>query len=162
MGRQSRRKAERRQLFDPATGPTARPLVEKARRTNIGRDKIERRHGFASPSAVPLDIGLRTVLSALACGLEAQDWDCVAEAYAMLQDIELKVGSQVEDFVPPPAVPLPMSQIDAQRVFKAFCAHQASLRLQVMWFLRDGGAAALGFHSADEFLEALYGGRTVP
>ena len=66
-------------------------LIRKARATNRRRDASERRSGFASPSDGPLDLTLRTVMSALEAGIRTDDWDCIAEGFAMLEDLEIAV-----------------------------------------------------------------------
>lgn len=74
--------------FLPSDSPNVIRMVRKARRVNSSRDRIDRRSGHAAPSDCPLDLQLRTVISALVSGLEGDDWDCVAEGIAMLQDTE--------------------------------------------------------------------------
>jgi hypothetical protein len=80
----------------PNTDPKGRRRIEKARRTNRARDEIERSSGHAPPSACPLDIELRTVLEALYCGLNGQDWVTVCEGIAMLQDAEFRVRKAMD------------------------------------------------------------------
>ncbi len=62
-------------------------LITKARTTNSERDALDRRNGFARPSDCGAMSYLRTVHMAMEAGMKMQDWDCVAEAYAMLEDI---------------------------------------------------------------------------
>jgi hypothetical protein len=144
------------EIFDPVVDPKSRRLVKKARRTNASRDKSERQHGFGVPSEIPIDCGLRTVITALACAIGKSDWDCVAEAYAMLQDIELKLREREERENRQASIPLPMNQEDAKRVLQNLLAHRASYRMQVCRFIHDGGPKALDFQSDDDFLDALY------
>jgi predicted RNA-binding protein associated with RNAse of E/G family len=73
--------------------------VEKARKTNQQRDATERASGNAAPSDCPLDVELRTVLTALFVGLEQQNWSIIAEGIAMLQDTELKVRRVISERV---------------------------------------------------------------
>lgn len=64
-------------------------LVSTARRTNAERDNADRAAGFAAPvDGGDLSMQLRTVLCALECGIEIEDWDSVAEGYAMLERLE--------------------------------------------------------------------------
>jgi hypothetical protein len=62
-----------------------RALLARARRTNANRDRIDRSCGAAAPGDCPADILVNTVLDALECGISLKDWDCVAEAYDMLE-----------------------------------------------------------------------------
>lgn len=69
---------------------TAR-LMAKARAVNAQRDAID----ISGPVArCPLDLQLRTALSAIFCGLETRDWDCVAEGTVMIQDAEAQVRTE--------------------------------------------------------------------
>lgn len=67
--------------------PNSLPIIAKAVKTNAGRDAIDRKSGFAPPSVGPLDLRLRTAMSAIYCGISTNDMDCIAEGYAMLMDI---------------------------------------------------------------------------
>jgi hypothetical protein len=77
--------------YEPSYGKRAKGLLRKARNVNRSRDAIERNHGHAAPGDCPLGVHLRTILEALMAGLEMQDWNCVAEGVAMLQDAEFAV-----------------------------------------------------------------------
>jgi hypothetical protein len=77
-------------VYQPTDDRKTLRYIEKARKTNRQRDAIERVHGHAAPADCPLDVELRTVIDALIAGIGRQDWDCVAEGVAMLQDTELK------------------------------------------------------------------------
>jgi hypothetical protein len=63
-------------------------MLSKARRVNEERDRIDRSYGFLPPSKCRLHIQLRTVLSAMDCGIDKKDWAIIAEAMCMLQDTE--------------------------------------------------------------------------
>lgn len=63
---------------------TARALIIAARATNLRRTEDEQKAGFASPHQGPPDMTIRTVMCALMCGMETNDWAAVAEAYDML------------------------------------------------------------------------------
>jgi hypothetical protein len=77
--------------FSPGASKRYRRLLAKARQTNARRDADDREGGKAgAPGDCPLDLHLRTAISALAAGMDAGDWDCVAEGLAMLQDAELR------------------------------------------------------------------------
>lgn len=65
-------------------------LTRKARRRNTTMDTGDRKGGFAAPPDCSPDSQLRTVLSAIKCGVQTYDWDAVLEGYALLQDIEEK------------------------------------------------------------------------
>jgi hypothetical protein len=67
--------------------PRWRALVSKARTTNSTRDHDDRKAGWAAPSA-SLFLLLRTGLEAVSTGLCCEDWDCVAEGFVMLQELE--------------------------------------------------------------------------
>jgi hypothetical protein len=75
----------------PTDNPRVIKLVEKARKVNAGRDRMD----SCPPSHCPLDVELRTVISALSCGISTHDWDCIAEGLAMIQDAEMKVRVNV-------------------------------------------------------------------
>jgi hypothetical protein len=62
-------------------------LMNKARETNARRDGIERAIGFAAQPDISEFQQLRTVDFALEASLKTEDWNCVAEARAMLQHL---------------------------------------------------------------------------
>jgi hypothetical protein len=62
-------------------------LMKRAAETNARRDKMEREAGFAAPPDSDQQGYLRTVQSALECGILMEDWNAVAEGAAMLADI---------------------------------------------------------------------------
>lgn len=68
-------------------GEKAERRIKSAAKTNLHRDKHERKLGFAAPGDSGMLSYLRNVDSALTCGLELDDWDAVAEGTAMLRDI---------------------------------------------------------------------------
>lgn len=63
-------------------------LMERARETNIERDTHDHHYGFASPSDIPPRFTLRTAMAAIECGISIDDWNCVAEGQAMLEQLE--------------------------------------------------------------------------
>jgi hypothetical protein len=63
---------------------SARERLERAARTNLARDAVERQSGFTAPTDCGDTTLMRTAICALQAGLEEQDWDCVAEAADML------------------------------------------------------------------------------
>lgn len=67
--------------------------INKAVATNRDRDKIDRDHGNPAVPDCPMDIQVSTVKSAIRAGMISKDWDCIAEAYAMLDDILTQVRS---------------------------------------------------------------------
>lgn len=79
-----------------------RLLIEKARRTNIERDELDRMSGRSAPGddrpGYPAVMSLlRTAICAIASGLETIDrdrrgsLDCIAEGFCMVQDAELLI-----------------------------------------------------------------------
>lgn len=60
--------------------------ISAGRRRNQKRDKIDRQHSHAAPEDCPIDVQLRTVQQALIAGLGQDDWSCIEEATAMLED----------------------------------------------------------------------------
>lgn len=65
-------------------------LIRKARKTNALRDLSDMATGFGTPHT-SIELALRTAMSALVCGIETDDWNCVAEAFEMIQELESKV-----------------------------------------------------------------------
>jgi len=63
------------------------PILEKAAKTNAERDASERLNGFPPESTLHPSVQLKTVMSAILCGLKMHDEDCFAEAYIMLENI---------------------------------------------------------------------------
>jgi len=72
----------------------ARRLVRKARETNRQRSASERKHGFGSPEDGPPITTLRTIMAALWCGMSTDDWDAIAEGYAMCGDLHRMVSGK--------------------------------------------------------------------
>jgi hypothetical protein len=62
-------------------------LMRKARRHNRKLDAVDARYGNASPSQVVPSLQVRTVMSAIECGIKTGDWNCVAEGQAMLETL---------------------------------------------------------------------------
>jgi hypothetical protein len=81
-------------VFDCGGGENYRRLIQAARRTNAERDAQDREVGSAAPEDCSLDLHLWTAVSAITAGIQTEDWSCVAEGLAMLQDAELRVRSQ--------------------------------------------------------------------
>jgi hypothetical protein len=65
--------------------------IRNARRRIRTMDKVENAAGFATPNQCPLDLHLRTILQAILCSLQTREWGIAAEAFVMLQDLELRV-----------------------------------------------------------------------
>lgn len=65
--------------------PNTLPIVAKAAKTNARRDNLDTSAGFSPPKDCAPDVFLRTAMCAIHCGLSQNDFDCVAEGYAMLQ-----------------------------------------------------------------------------
>lgn len=61
-------------------------LVRAAAERNRRRDAIDRGHGNATPGDSDDAMLARTAIDALECALAIDDWDCVAEAVAMLTE----------------------------------------------------------------------------
>lgn len=78
-------------IFMPDMPPAARALHKKATKLVASMQAAEVLSGIASPENLSVDAHLRTVIAALCAGLSSQDWNCVAEALAMLQSAELRV-----------------------------------------------------------------------
>lgn len=62
-------------------------LMAKARKTNQSRSRSEHKAGFASPEDCDPGHHIRTVMTAIQCGIEVKDWNAVAEGQAMLEDV---------------------------------------------------------------------------
>lgn len=88
--------------FQPVRSEFMKRRMQKARRTNERRDHIDNTAGFAAPDQCRLDVQLRTVMSAIAAGLDtlagipaeadiSQMIDCFCEGLAMLEAVELTV-----------------------------------------------------------------------
>lgn len=63
-------------------------LMAAARKTNQERDGTDRAVGVAAPGDGPLSLYLTTAMQAIECGIMTDDWACVAEGQAMLEEIE--------------------------------------------------------------------------
>ncbi len=72
----------------------AEPLIEKARKTNAKRDEHDAKLGLLSPTNDTIEGQIRTAILAIYAGMEIQDWDCVAEAYVMLETLRTCMGFQ--------------------------------------------------------------------
>ena len=74
---------------------------EFARRVAAARERLrkmsetEREHGFGTPEDGDLDMHARTIITAFAMGWDHGQWanqfDVLFDAYAMLQDLELRL-----------------------------------------------------------------------
>jgi hypothetical protein len=78
-------------VFDPVTTPRGRQLMARARQTNRERDAADRARGDPAPEDCTLDQWLRVAISAVACGIDIQDWGSVAEGLEVLQQAEAAV-----------------------------------------------------------------------
>jgi hypothetical protein len=70
----------------------ARQLLRAARAINRERSRMEQALGYAAPEDGPADVALRTILVAFWAALVEEDWEMVAEAYAMLGDLHQMVA----------------------------------------------------------------------
>ena len=61
-------------------------LLAKARATNCERDKIDKKHGLAQTSGDHPWMCVRTAMQAIECGIRMDDWTCVAEGQAILDE----------------------------------------------------------------------------
>jgi hypothetical protein len=87
---------------DKGKYPRFRKLLTRARKTNRERDAIDHQMGFGAPGDCPAPIRMRTAMEALRCGMEMQDWNCVAEAFDMIECYELTIreaprGSEMDN-----------------------------------------------------------------
>lgn len=62
-------------------------LMRTARQTNAKRDEGERESGFAAPPDNEPSMFLRTAMAAIECGIRTDDWESIAEAQAMLEQV---------------------------------------------------------------------------
>jgi hypothetical protein len=62
-------------------------LLAKARETCARRDKQDRSLGLAAPGDCPLDVQVNTAISALDAALATRDWNFVAEARILLEQL---------------------------------------------------------------------------
>lgn len=77
---------------------SAARLVASARATNNRRDEAERKSGWATPGQGALDLRLRTAMSAIACGLQTDDFEAVAEGYCMLEDLHIAIHAEHQPY----------------------------------------------------------------
>lgn len=77
-------------------------LVAKAVKTNAKRDEADRLSGFATPSQLDPASLLRTAMSAIKCGINLPDDNCIAEAFLFIQEAErrIRIGPDKEPFNP--------------------------------------------------------------
>lgn len=70
-------------------------LMQKARKTNAKRDQSEREAGFLANSNCSPAMQLRTAMMAIQAGITTNDWNCIAESQAMLEQLHFAVtGAQ--------------------------------------------------------------------
>ena len=62
-------------------------LMEKARKTNAERDRVDRAGGFGTPGSHGPDELLRTAMTAISAGIRACDDAPLAEGLAMLEQL---------------------------------------------------------------------------
>jgi hypothetical protein len=62
-------------------------MMQDAEERNARMTASERAVGFGTPQDGPLELGLRTVVSALECAVLMEDWGTVAEGLALLGQI---------------------------------------------------------------------------
>ncbi len=81
--------------LDPllSASPKARAAVEAARKRNAELDAIDRGRAGAAPGDCGTGVHLRTAMSAIAAGIQGEDWGCVAEGLAMLDEIHDRLGA---------------------------------------------------------------------
>lgn len=72
----------------------AKELMRRARETNRTRDDSDRKRGFKTPAEFGTGELIRTAMCALVAGLTNEDWTCVAEATAMLEQLHLMVEGE--------------------------------------------------------------------
>ena len=68
-------------------------LMREARARNEERDVDERRMGFAAPEDCALLGFLRTAMAAIEAGVTNSNWECVAEAQAMLEQVQKRLAN---------------------------------------------------------------------
>jgi hypothetical protein len=70
----------------------ARHLLRAARAINRERSRMEQAMGYAAPEDGPTDMTLRTIMVAFWAALVEEDWETVAQGYAMLGDLHQLVA----------------------------------------------------------------------
>lgn len=60
--------------------------IVAARKRSAAMDEIDRRNGFSTPTEVPASL-VPTAMSALEAAISVGDWDCVADAYVLLEKV---------------------------------------------------------------------------
>ena len=78
--------------FDLQSSPRVVATLDQARARIEDFVAIDRENG-ESPGPLPIDLALRTVMSAIHAGLESLDWECVEDAFVMLQQTECFIRS---------------------------------------------------------------------
>ena len=69
------------------TEASVNQIIEIAKNTNLRRDRIDRENGLAAPPDCSTEVAIRTAMDALKCGMRLDDWNCIAEGYAILAEI---------------------------------------------------------------------------
>lgn len=62
-------------------------LMAKARKHNARLDAMDRKAGNANPAQCPPIQTIRTAMEAIRCGIAIDDWDCVAQGQAILEEL---------------------------------------------------------------------------
>lgn len=83
-------------IYLPENNENTVALIKEAWLTNLGRDEMERKSGMMANSDCPLDLQLRTAITALLAGFAEMQRNktedakgCFAEAIAMIQFVEM-------------------------------------------------------------------------
>lgn len=62
-------------------------LMAQARATNAERDRIDREQGNATPLEAGPEAHIGTIAAAIEAGIRTGDWNCIAEAQAMILEV---------------------------------------------------------------------------
>jgi cell division protein FtsL len=66
-------------------------LVAKARKANKERDAMDNENGHLAPAQASLTEIIRVAKAALWCGMTSENWNDVAESYALLEEAQNKL-----------------------------------------------------------------------
>jgi len=69
-------------------------LMDEARKQNVEFDAIDRKSPFASPHERSPKVHLITAMAAIECGIKTDDWSCVAEGQAMLEQLDERMKGE--------------------------------------------------------------------
>lgn len=89
-------------IFNQTLAPTIEvnmefnELIKNAKARTKEMDATDRESGFAADSDTPGWMRLRTVMFALEAGLKTEDWDCVAEAYVTLEEVNKTIETKIK------------------------------------------------------------------